>query len=350
MRIPRPHRLCATMARLVAPALFIGTAMGADPALTAGGGSTPTFLSGGSAVTVDGGLQVVSSTALTGARIQINDFVTGDVLAATVTGSISASWNATTGVLTLSGSGSAAEYQQVLRSVTLSASTVDDKNRSITFTLGDAIPLNGHYYEYVGTTAQPWTTAKSLAEARTLFGMQGYLATITSAEESTFITARLQSNAWIGASDAASEGDWRWVTGPEGTANGNTGTPFWSGAAGGSAVSSAFTNWNASEPNDSGGIEDYAEIYFFGAGDSRNGRWNDLRLNGFTDFPGYLVEYGGMVGDPTLQISSSASVAVNTLPTISGTPATTVAEDSSYSFTPTGGDVDAGTTDRKSVA
>ncbi len=41
---------------------------------------------------------------------------------------------------------------------------------------------------------------------------------------------------------------------------------------------------------------------------------------------------------------------VNDAPTISGTPATTVAEDSTYSFTPTGADVDVGTTLTYSIA
>ena len=36
----------------------------------------------------------------------------------------------------------------------------------------------------------------------------------------------------------------------------------------------AFTNWNAGEPNNSGGLEDYAEML------GSNSKWNDLNLAG----------------------------------------------------------------------
>ena len=49
-------------------------------------------------------------------------------------------------------------------------------------------------------------------------GRPGHLATITLAAENSFILAQFalaSSEAWIGASDAAVEGQWRWVVGPE---------------------------------------------------------------------------------------------------------------------------------------
>ena len=85
--------------------------------------------------------------------------------------------------------------------------------------------------------------------------------------------------AFIGASDAAQEGVWRWVTGPE------TGTNFWNGAANGSAVTGQYANWATGEPNNSGGSENYAVI----GGD---GKWVDvpsLRSAAFTI--GFVAEF-----------------------------------------------------------
>src|SRR5690606_15366461 len=126
-----------------------------------------------------------------------------------------------------------------------------------------------------------WAAAKLAAEASYYNGMQGYLATITSAEENAFIKAKLPSDAWIGASDAesegAAEGAWEWVTGPDK----------------GTLVSDTYINWNPGEPNDTGGNEDYAE--FYGAG-GNSGQWNDLPGADTNGVQYYVVEYGGMPG------------------------------------------------------
>src|SRR5690606_14354870 len=63
--------------------------------------------------------------------------------------------------------------------------------------------------------------------------------------------------------------------------------------------------------------EDYAHITAPGVG--IQGSWNDLPVNGSTgDYEpkGYIVEYGGMPGDPVLQISASTTL---TIPTITST-------------------------------
>ena len=73
---------------------------------------------------------------------------------------------------------------------------------------------NNHLYEYVSSTLD-WNGAKNAAAARTKDGATGYLATITSQAENDFVSARLSNAGWMGASDSASEGVWRWVTGPE---------------------------------------------------------------------------------------------------------------------------------------
>src|SRR5690606_18865288 len=114
-----------------------------------------------------------------------------------------------------------------------------------------------------------------------------------------------------GASDSGVEGQWRWVTGPE--AN----TLFWNGLAGGTPVASMYQHWNGGEPNNSG-EEDYAHITDPSMGVI--GSWNDLPDAGGAGVyqpKGYLVEYGGMPGDP-----SYPTLAVTTTLTVESTPPT----------------------------
>lgn len=128
---------------------------------------------------------------------------------------------------------------------------------------------NGHYYEFVNTGVS-WTTARANALASTYLGMTGYLATVTSAAENTFL-GTLAADGWLGGSDAAVEGEWRWMDGLE------AGQQFWQGGPSGSAI--GFASWNGGEPNNLGG-EDYLH--------RNGGAWNDLP-NGANR--GYYVEY-----------------------------------------------------------
>ena len=165
---------------------------------------------------------------------------------------------------------------------------------------------NGHYYEVVNQTVT-WTAAKAAAEASTLYGLTGYLVTITSAAENTFVSSKISANAWMGASDdgnytsnthATTEGTWEWVSGPE---NGKTFTCQPSGQ-GRQAVAAhsdcevhsdtSYENWAANEPNDwpdeDIGQEDYGHIRSSGA-------WNDYANNQTVNY--YIIEYGGMPGE-----------------------------------------------------
>jgi hypothetical protein len=47
------------------------------------------------------------------------------------------------------------------------------------------LPSNGHYYQFIPSIGVPWTTAKALA-ANSLYYTQGYLATITAADEAKY--------------------------------------------------------------------------------------------------------------------------------------------------------------------
>lgn len=189
--------------------------------------------------------------------------------------------------------------------------------RTFSISLGSSqisyLPRNKHFYEYVANIGITWADAKIAAEIRAYYGLQGYLATLTAADESQLAGAQAPGAGWIGGSDAETEGVWKWVTGPEGLANGGTGITFWNGLVNGTTPNFAF--WNSNEPNQSGGREeDYAHVTAPGVGIS--GSWNDLTNTGEPTGnyqpKGYIVEYGGMVvGDvDTIQISASTSMMI----------------------------------------
>ena len=159
---------------------------------------------------------------------------------------------------------------------------------------------NSHIYEYVDANVT-WTAAKTAAEAKTLAGLTGYLVTITSASEQSFVLANNVTSVgrWLGASDAATEGTWRWVTGPE------EGLQFWSGSSGGSAVNGAYKNWESDEPNNSAD-DDYAHFW------PSSGLWNDAPNAGIVIgsnprgwVGGYVVEYSGTVNTSGSQVPSN---------------------------------------------
>jgi len=110
-------------------------------------GNTVTFTSGGSAVVVDSGITVgCSCSTITGGTVTISSgYLALDVLAATTTGtSITASFNTSTGILTLSGADSIANYQTVLQSVTYNSTATDptnngaDNSRTVSWVLSNA--------------------------------------------------------------------------------------------------------------------------------------------------------------------------------------------------------------------
>ncbi|KAA5539958.1 T9SS type A sorting domain-containing protein [Adhaeribacter rhizoryzae] len=144
--------------------------------------------------------------------------------------------------------------------------------------LGAPFIINGeeHYYEVIQLNAQlSWQDAMAQVGARSYNGQKGYLATVTSAEENQFIRQKLEksalgSSAWLGASDAAEEGTWRWITGPE------AGTPL------------NYSYWAPSAPNNAG-EEDYLTM-------NLAGQWQDVNKeeNAAAGNPVnlYVVEYG----------------------------------------------------------
>lgn len=149
---------------------------------------------------------------------------------------------------------------------------------------------NDHYYEPVLASAT-WDQAQASATAR-----GGYLATITSQAENTFVYSLVDDDAywlngyggpWLGGyqPDGASEpaGGWTWISGE--------------------AWNPDFTPWWPSQPDNSGGDEDHLHLH---GGPAHGGPfWNDL--NRATILPGYVIEYddvpyqevAGTLGDHT---------------------------------------------------
>ena len=140
-------------------------------------------------------------------------------------------------------------------------------------------PINGHFYKPV-TTGATYTAARAAALLSTFKGQTGYLVTITSATENSFIFTNVpQQNVWFAATDEVKDGTWVIDAGPEkgtvmktanGQLNGN--------------VAGVYNNWAGGEPNGSNHTEDYAVTNWNG-----QSTWNDLNNNWNNP---YIIEYG----------------------------------------------------------
>jgi hypothetical protein len=109
-----------------------------------------------------------------------------------------------------------------------------------------------------------WSGARTNAESR-----GGRLAILNTEEKNNKVPTQTQSSLWIGATDTGVEGTWRWIDG--------------------TLLNDGYTNWNAGEPNNAGGVEDYASRLgnIHGA---NSYKWNDLANTSSTN--GYIIEYG----------------------------------------------------------
>jgi hypothetical protein len=311
---------------------------------------------------VDSLLTVSFPGTVNGARVSIEtNFNTGDQLTMPVgyayPAGVSGSYNASAGVFTVTGNMTASEMQGIFRELQFTTTSTVITNREIAFIIGSALyePFSGHYYEIVtGPEAiVEWEKARVRAkylnadyggslvvgntrnattptveqdravsnnglplQPRTINGLQGYLANITSLDEHQFLRTRLTGVGWLGGSDVDLEGTWRWMDGPE------KGQTFWNSSStvrrGDNTINSVsmFNYWSDNEPNNSGG-EHWAE---FGFGSSGVGSsWNDCQ-NNCGGRNRYVIEYGGMAGDITSQAcfngTARKQLVFNQLPTI----------------------------------
>ncbi len=240
----------------------------------------------------------------------------------------------TTGKLRLYGIGvsaTLADFKAAIEDVEFYSTSLSG-TREFSTTIGQAnyLPRNKHFYRYIASPGIHWKDAQLAAEspANNYYGLRGYLATLTAADEAQLAGAQAPGAGWIGGSDAAQEGTWKWVTGPE------AGTTFWIGNTNGTKTAPFYyANWNApNEPNNSTNSttkpngEDYAHITAPAVGNP--GTWNDLSETGdpitvYNYYPkGYIVEYGDLdLGDVNnVHISASTTLTIAKIITTTPSP------------------------------
>lgn len=220
-------------------------------------------------------------------------------------GAITGDFDVSNGIMSLRGTATIAQYSLALQETFFHTSS-PERTKSINMTISgvDFLVETGHFYQFFSAAGISWSDAKAAAEGRSLYGLQGYLTTITSTTENQFILSRVSGSAWIGASDEETENTWKWVTGPE------AGQSFWNGLSNGAPINGMFNNWQTGEPNQSG-EEDYAHMMDW---TTPAGLWNDLpNAGGSGQYAptGYIVEYGGMPGEPNVLEDLSKTIVLD---------------------------------------
>jgi hypothetical protein len=137
--------------------------------------------------------------------------------------------------------------------------------------------VNGHFYRPIATGTS-YTGARQAAANTTFKGQQGYLVTITTPDEDSFVFNNVpQFNIWFALTDEVVEGRWVIDAGPERGTLIKTSNGQFSGN-----IQGQYNNWAPGEPNNAGN-EDYAVTKWNGS------QWNDLPNNFFNP---YVIEYG----------------------------------------------------------
>eukprot|EP00760_Papus_ankaliazontas_P026325 PhM_4_TR3025/c0_g1_i2/m.46491 len=140
--------------------------------------------------------------------------------------------------LVLTGVVSVASYYAVLTTMEVTGclrfeATVDEYD--ILWELEPNVPAHidpatgePHYYEYTAGIAT-WDTALAACAAKTMFGLRGYLVTVTSDSENTFLSIN-NFGGWIAATNSQSDALWRWYSGYE--IDHVISSPMWAGGEG----------------------------------------------------------------------------------------------------------------------
>lgn len=269
---------------------------------------------------VDDQISISGTGNLTSPKVYIaSGFQAGDILKyeEALPDGISKAFDTSTGILSFTGTASVADWENIFKNILFTTTSSNNENRSISFVLADGLSFRineqPHYYQFIPGNIT-WSDAKTAAAEKVFYGMPGYLATVVSQEENNFIKEKLSSDGWIGGSDdfnhintatgtstfadqAAAEGSFFWVTGPE------IGAPISNMNNTPVAVNGAYMNWNPGEPNNSTN-EHYIQLY-----STQEGRWNDLNASSLLN--GYVVEFGGYAGEPVPTIEHSRVLTFN---------------------------------------
>ncbi len=125
---------------------------------------------------------------------------------------------------------------------------------------------------YIAVTGSTWTASQAMAVA-----LGGNLASINDQAEQDFVHSNfgniggVDRRLWIGFTDFGAEGAFYWSDGS----------------------AAKYSNWNPGEPNNSSGVEHYAEML------GSNGKWNDLNDAGASYVHVAVIELpGGGGGTP----------------------------------------------------
>jgi hypothetical protein len=163
---------------------------------------------------------------------------------------------------------------------------------------GIVVAPDGHAFRYVAAPNISWVAARDAAARQTWNGRQGYLATIDDATEYQFVVDRLFPTTYpdvtyLGGRQTA-PGEWRWVTGPEGKADGGRGTLFWQGDEQGTTLGGHYANWMSSAFQH-GGKWDVSKVCCVTLFSYSVPQFSTSRGNGDLDehVDGYIVEFGG---------------------------------------------------------
>ena len=148
---------------------------------------------------------------------------------------------------------------------------------------------NGHYYEAVAAPSGiPWASAQALA-----VGKGGYLATITSAAENSFVYGLISSNlSYWHVTGTESWGPWLGGLQPIGSAEPTGGWTWVTGEA------FSYQNWAGLQPNNNAN-ENRLQFHGHNAPGGAP-TWNDLNASNIQYVRGYLIEYTAL---PTLAIT-----------------------------------------------
>ena len=157
---------------------------------------------------------------------------------------------------------------------------------------------DGHAYQFVAASDVSWNAARTAASRLSWREHRGYLATIKDAAEYQRILDRVFAHGYpdvtyLGGRQTV-PGEWRWVTGPDGAADGGKGMLFWRGYEQGTAQNGRYANWIATAFQH-GGKWDAGKVCCVSLFSYGVPQFSTSLGNGDTveHVAGYLVEFGG---------------------------------------------------------